>query len=66
MDTDPRSERVIAAYKRHKLSISALRHIRNLLQQFERERDFDRRAAWYGVGILVAVLAFAISQFAFD
>ena len=59
LDTGPRSERVIAAYKRHKLSISALRHIRNLLRQFERDRALDRRFAWYGIAIIVAVLAFA-------
>ncbi len=59
MDDDPRSARVIAAYKRHKLSISALCHIRQLLQQFERDREFDRRFAWYGIAIIVAILAFA-------
>jgi len=65
MDGDPRSARVIAAYKRHKLSISALHHIRELLQQFEHEREFDRRVAWYGAAIIVAVLAYAaFSQFA--
>jgi len=59
MDANPRSAQVIAAYRQHKLSVSALSHIRQLLQQFERERQFDRVAARYGLAIIVAVLAFA-------
>jgi len=58
-DIDPRSARVIAAYKRHKLSVSALCHIRHLLRQFERDRALDRQFAWYGVAIVVALLALA-------
>ena len=56
---DPRSEQVISAYKRHKLSHNALYRIRQLLQQFEREREFDRRVARYGVAIILAVLLFS-------
>ena len=56
---EPRSAQVIAAYKRHKLSISALCRIHRLLQEFERERALDRRLAGYGVAIIVAVLALA-------
>jgi len=56
---DSRSEQVIAAYKRHKLAVSALRHIRQLLQEFEQQRCLDRRLAWCGVAIIVALLAFA-------
>jgi len=59
MDGKRRSARVIEAYKQHKLSISALCHIRRLLQQFERERELDKRFAWYGIAIIVALLAFA-------
>ena len=59
-DGDPRSEQVISAYKQHKLSRNALYRIRQLLQKFERERAFDRRLAWYGVAIIVALLAFAV------
>ena len=57
---DPRSQQVIAAYQRHKLSISAFSHIRQLLQQFERDRDIDRRIAWYGISITVAILVGAL------
>ena len=61
---DQRSEQVISAYKRHKLSRNALYRIRQLLQKFERERAFDRRLAWYGVAIIVVLLVFAaISRF---
>ena len=56
---DRRSEQVIAAYKRHKLSRNALYRIGQLLQGFECERAFDRHLAWYGVAIIVALLAFA-------
>jgi len=61
---EPRSEQVISAYKQHKLSRSALHRIRQLLLKFEHERAFDRRLAWYGVAIIVALLVIAaVSRF---
>ncbi len=57
---DSRSEQVIAAYRRHKLAISAARHIQRILQEFERERALDRRFAWYGAAIIAALLLCAL------
>jgi len=54
-----RSEQVIKAYKRHKLSVSALHHIRRMLRGFEQERAADRRLALIGVVVILAMLALA-------
>lgn len=62
MRDDSRSEQVVTAYKRHKLAVSALHHIRRMLDGFERERQTDRRLALFGmVLILVFVVAAAWS-----
>jgi len=51
-----RSEQVIEGYKKHKLAASALAHIHELIQSFERDRIADRRLAVIGLlGILVLV-----------
>ena len=60
MATDEsRSEQVITAYKRHKLAISALHHVRRVLRGFEEERSVDRRLAIAGVVAIVSLLALA-------
>ena len=60
-----RRRRAIAAPRRRpsirdKLSRNALLRIHKLLQQFERERAFDRRLAWFGIAIISMVLVIAI------
>lgn len=63
MPTDEsRSEQVITAYKRHKLAISALHHVRRLLRGFEQERLADRRLALFGVFVILLVLVVAVWQ----
>jgi hypothetical protein len=60
MQTDePRSEQVITAYKRHKLAISALHHVRRLLLGFEQDRIANRRLALFGLFVILLVLAIA-------
>ena len=56
---DSRSEQVVTAYKRHKLTVSALHHIRRMLEGFERERATDRRLALLGIGAILFLLAAA-------
>ena len=56
---DSRSEQVIKAYKRHKLAISALHHVRRMLWGFEQERAVDRRLALVGVFVILLTLAIA-------
>jgi hypothetical protein len=56
---DSRSEQVIEAYKRHKLSVSALHHIRRTLHEFDRQRATDCRLAIFGVIVIVTLLAVA-------
>ena len=52
-----RSDQVIEAYKRHKLSVSALHHIRRMLREFDRERAADRKLAIVGVVVIVSLFA---------
>ena len=60
MTTDEsRSEQVITAYKRHKLAISALHHVRRMLRGFDEDRAADRRLAIVGVVVIVSLLALA-------
>jgi uncharacterized membrane protein len=54
-----RSDQVIEAYKRHKLSISALHHVRRLLCEFDRARAADRKLAIVGVVLILSLLAVA-------
>jgi sterol desaturase/sphingolipid hydroxylase (fatty acid hydroxylase superfamily) len=56
---DSRSEQVIEAYKRHKLSISALHRIRRLLQEFENQRIIDRKLGLFGIVVILSLLAVA-------
>lgn len=56
---ESRSEQVVTAYKRHKLAVSALHHIRRILDGFERQRETDRRLALFGVGVILLLLAAA-------
>ena len=55
-DPQTRSEKVVEAYKRHKLARSALRRIRELIHEFDAERAADRRFAWIGIALLVLVV----------
>ena len=54
-----RSDQVIEAYKRHKLSVSAFHHIRRMLREFDRERAADRKLAIFGVVVILSLLAVA-------
>lgn len=51
-----RSEQVINAYKRHKLSVSALHRVRRMLHGFEQERATDRRLALFGIAVLILLM----------
>ena len=48
-------------FKQRRLAVSALRRVQDLLQQFEDERAFDRRAAL--VGVITVLLLVAGSLF---
>jgi len=54
-----RSEEVIAGFKQHKLAISALRRIQELIDEFEKDRAFDLRLARIGVIVMLALLGVA-------
>ena len=56
---ESRSEQVVTAYKKHKLAISALHHVRRMLRGFEQERAADRRLAIFGVVVIVSLLVVA-------
>ena len=58
---ESRSEQVVTAYKKHKLAVSALHHIRRMLQGFEQERAADWRLALYGVGMIPLLFAVAVA-----
>lgn len=56
-----RSEQVVAGFKRHKIAVSALRRIHELIQSFEQERAADVRLARIGITlalVLLGLLAF--------
>jgi hypothetical protein len=58
-----RSEEVVEDYKRHKLSRSALLHIRDLLHAFEQERVFDQKLALAGLVIIVLLISISLYWF---
>ena len=58
-----RSEAVVEDYKKHKLSRSALRHIRDLLHAFEQERALDRKLAWAGLVMIVLLVSISLYWF---
>jgi hypothetical protein len=57
MSQPSRSEEVVENFKKHKLALSALRRIQDLLRGFEREREFDRRLARVGLVIILVLVA---------
>ena len=58
-----RSEQVIEQYKKHKLSISALWRIHELIQGFEQDRKVDLRMAQIGIVIIFLLLGAAVWLF---
>ncbi len=63
-DEQNRSEPVIEAYKQHKLAYGALRRIHDLISRFDAERAADRRLAWIGITLVLAVIGLACLYFA--
>jgi hypothetical protein len=64
MPTGPsRSEEVIADFKQHRLAVSALRRVQELIDGFEKGRAFDLRLARIGVIVLLALLGVAAYVF---
>jgi uncharacterized membrane protein YbaN (DUF454 family) len=55
-----RSEQVVDGFKKHKLAVSALRRVHELLQEFERDRAIDRRLALIGLAIVLALIGVSI------
>lgn len=60
---ESRSEQVVEAYKKRKLSISAFHRIQALIEEFEQQRKDDIRWAWIGVALIVAIVATALILF---
>jgi hypothetical protein len=58
-----RSDEVITDFKQHKLAISALRRIQELINGFEKDHAFDLRLARIGVIVLLALLGVAAYVF---
>lgn len=56
-----RSEEVIADFRQHKLAISALYRIQELIDGFEKDRAFDSRIA--KIGIIAMLVLLAVSAF---
>ena len=52
-----KSAQVVKDYMRHKLAISALRHIHELIREFEKGRALDLRLAQFGSIIILALIA---------
>ncbi len=61
--TPTRSEEVVESFKQHKLALSAMRRIHELIQSFEQERATDKRLA--GVGLLAILLLLGVSLYFF-
>jgi len=57
-DTE-RSDAVVADYKKHKLTGSALRRIREIIRGFEQNRAADVRLARIGIAIILVLLGIA-------
>lgn len=62
MDSD-RSNQVTAAYKQHKVNVSVMTRIRQLLDQFDANDAADRRWAVIGVAVLIGILAVTMFYF---
>ena len=54
-----RSDQVIDNYRQHKISVSVYARIKELLMKFEADNAADRRMAWIGLGIALALVASA-------
>lgn len=50
-------------YKQNKINIGVIARIRQLLQKFEKEEMLDRKLAWIGIFVLLALLLVAIYLF---
>ena len=59
-----RSDQVIDRYQQHKISASVYAQIKALLMKFEVEDAADRRMAWIGLGIAVALVTVSVYVFA--
>lgn len=55
-----RSEQVVAAFKQRRLAQAALRRMQDVLDEFEEVRAFDRRAALYGLIVVVLLSGFSV------
>ena len=58
-----RSDQVIDHYQQHKISASVYAQIKSLLKKFEAEDAADRRMAWIGLGIALALVAAGVFVF---
>lgn len=58
-----RSEQVVEAYKKHKLAISALKKVLQLIMEFEQGRRLDTHIA--RIGLIIALLLIAALSFYF-
>jgi len=62
MSTPPtRSEQVVADFRQRRLAQTALRRIRDVLREFEKDRAFDYRAARFG--LIAVVLLLVVSSY---
>jgi hypothetical protein len=52
-----RSDQVVTNYRQHKMSASVYARIKELLMKFEADSAADRRMAWIGLGIALALVA---------
>ena len=59
-----RSEQVVNNYRQHKMSASVYARIKELLMKFEADSAADRRMAWIGLGIALALVSSAAYFFA--
>jgi len=58
-----RSNKVIDRYRQHKISASVYAQIKALLKNFEAEDVADKRLAWIGIGIALALVAVSVFFF---
>lgn len=58
-----RSDQVVDHYQQHKISASVYAQIKALLKNFEAEDAANRRMAWIGLGIALALVAFSVYVF---
>ncbi len=62
MDSE-RSNQVVGGYKKHKMNVSVMAGIRQLLIQFDADYATDRHWAWIGVVALIGLAMLAIYFF---